>query len=129
MIKAIHEGIPGWADEPNEQKHILAKYKKYGDQVRLQQHFSFFLRHFQVVLIAFHLQYTPEEADWYGLSLLEATNRIKEEYAEAREAQIVPLKYEFRQKLIEDLKAAGLDKVERVVRTEQGKVVDLAQSE
>lgn len=33
MIKAIHDGIPGWADEPEEQKAILAKYKKYGDQV------------------------------------------------------------------------------------------------
>lgn len=33
MIKAIHDGIPGWADEPDEQKTMLAKYKKYGDQV------------------------------------------------------------------------------------------------
>lgn len=34
MIKAIHAGIPGWADEPEEQREILAKYKKYGDQVK-----------------------------------------------------------------------------------------------
>lgn len=34
MIKAIHAGIPGWADEPDEQQSILAKYKQYGDQVR-----------------------------------------------------------------------------------------------
>lgn len=33
MIKAIHAGIPGWADEPEEQNEILNKYKKYGDQV------------------------------------------------------------------------------------------------
>lgn len=33
MIKAIHDGIPGWADEPDEQKTMLAKYKKYGDEV------------------------------------------------------------------------------------------------
>lgn len=33
MIKAIHTGIPGWADEPEEQKAMLAKYKHYGDQV------------------------------------------------------------------------------------------------
>lgn len=33
MIKAIHAGIPGWADEPEEQKEMLAKYKHYGDQV------------------------------------------------------------------------------------------------
>lgn len=33
MIKAIHAGIPGWADEPEEQKEMLNKYKHYGDQV------------------------------------------------------------------------------------------------
>lgn len=33
MIKAIHDGLPAWADEPEEQKTLLTKYKKYGDQV------------------------------------------------------------------------------------------------
>lgn len=41
MIKAIHAGIPGWADEPEEQKEILAKYKKYGDQVKGINFFDF----------------------------------------------------------------------------------------
>lgn len=80
-------------------------------------------------LIALYFQYTAEEADWYGLSVLNATERIKEEYAAAREANIVPLKHELRRRLIEDLKATGFDKVERVVRTEAGKVVDLASEE
>lgn len=46
--------------------------------------------------------------------------------AAEEEAKIVPLKHEFRRKLIEDLKAAGLENVERIVRTEQGKIVDLS---
>lgn len=41
------------------------------------------------------------------------------------EAKIVPLKHELRLKLIEELKSSGLENVERVVRTEQGKIVDL----
>lgn len=48
MIKAIHAGIPGWADEPEEQKEMLAKYKHYGDQVSdtkivIKIHFQIFL--------------------------------------------------------------------------------------
>lgn len=42
MIKAIHAGIPGWADEPEEQRSMLAKYKKYGDQVWHSFYFSRF---------------------------------------------------------------------------------------
>lgn len=57
---------------------------------------------------------------------MEATARISEMIEAEKEAQIVPLKHEFRRKLIEELKAAGLDKVERVVRTEAGKVVELS---
>lgn len=70
-------------------------------------------------------QYTAEEADWYGYSLLDATNRISEHLEAEKEAKIVPLKHEFRRRLIDELKEAGLDKVERVVRTEGGKVVEL----
>lgn len=70
-------------------------------------------------------QYTAEEADWYGYNLLDATNRMRGIIEAEKEASIVPLKHGFRQKLIEDLKSAGLENVERVVRTEQGKVVDL----
>lgn len=46
--------------------------------------------------------------------------------AAEQEANIAPLKFEFRRKLIEELREAGLDKVERVVRTEAGKVVELS---
>lgn len=45
------------------------------------------------------------------------------------EASIVPLKHEYRRKLIEDLKATGMENVERIVRTEQGKIVELGGEE
>lgn len=57
--------------------------------------------------------------------MLDATTRMKEILDAEKEANIVPLKHEFRRKLIEDLKDVGLVNVERVVRTEQGKIVDL----
>lgn len=45
------------------------------------------------------------------------------------EAKIAPLKHEFRRRLIEDLKASGMENVERIVRTEQGKIVDYSGDE
>lgn len=71
------------------------------------------------------IKYTAEEADWYGYTLLDATNRMKEILEAKKEAKIAPLKHELRLKLIEDLKSSGLVNVERVVRTEQGKIVDM----
>lgn len=73
-----------------------------------------------------HFQYTPEEADWFGYNLYDATTRMKEIIDAEREAKIVPLKHELRLRLIEDLKEAGMKNVERVVRTEQGKIADFS---
>lgn len=42
-----------------------------------------------------------------------------------KQASIVPLKHQLRQNLIAELKAIGLDTVERVVRTEKGNIVDM----
>lgn len=36
----------------------------------------------------------------------------------------MPLKHEFRRKLIDDLKASGLTTVERIYRDEEGNLVD-----
>lgn len=77
------------------------------------------------MLFSSFMQYTAEEAEWYGYNLLDATNRMQQILDAEKEAKIVPLKHELRLKLIEDLKSTGLANVERVVRTEQGKVVDL----
>lgn len=60
---------------------------------------------------------------------MDATNRISKILEAEAEDSIVPLKHEFRRKLIEDLKAAGMYNVERIVRTEQGKIVDFAGDE
>lgn len=72
------------------------------------------------------MQYTAEEADWYGYNIQDATDRMSNILEEEKEAKIVPLKHELRLKLIEELKEVGLHNVERVVRTEQGKIVDFA---
>lgn len=70
-------------------------------------------------------QYTPEEADWFGHSFLEAIDRVRATQAEETQAAIKPWKIEFRRKLIEDLKVAGLENVERVVQTDKGEFVDM----
>lgn len=56
--------------------------------------------------------------------MLDATTRISKILEAEAEASIVPLKHEYRRKLIEDLKATGMENVERIVRTEQGKIVE-----
>lgn len=33
MIKALHEGCPGWNNDTNMQQKVLSRFKKYGDEV------------------------------------------------------------------------------------------------
>lgn len=70
-------------------------------------------------------QFTPEEAEWYGYSYLEAIDIVRAEQKAKAEAAIKPFKDELRRRLIEDLKASGLEKVERVVQTDKGEYVDM----
>lgn len=71
-----------------------------------------------------YLQYTPEEAEWYGYNLYEATNKIAEIREIEAERNIAPLKHQLRANLIADFKAMGLDQVERVVaRSDEGGLV------
>lgn len=35
MIQSLHDGCPEWRDDPDAQKRVLSKYKKYGDQVNI----------------------------------------------------------------------------------------------
>ncbi|EDS33298.1 mitochondrial ribosomal protein, L28 [Culex quinquefasciatus] len=51
-------------------------------------------------------QYTPEEIDWYGLSYVEAVLKIKNQVESQADKR--PHKVIFRQKLIEQLKEAGI---------------------
>lgn len=81
--------------------------------------------HVEIIVISLYSQYTPEEAEWFGYSFLEAIDKIRAIHAAEQEAAIEPLKFELRRKLIEDLKASGLDTVERVVQTDKGEFVDM----
>lgn len=67
----------------------------------------------------FHLQYTSEEAEWYGYNLYEATNKIAQMREIEAERKIVPLKHQLRANLIAEFKAMGLDQVERVVASSE----------
>lgn len=51
-------------------------------------------------------QYTPEEVEWYGLTFAEAIKKIKQMLQ--AEERVVPHKVEFRARLIEKLKEAGV---------------------
>lgn len=82
MLAELKAGCPKLANNPEKQKRILAEYSKYSDQ------------------------YTDEEVEWYGLSFPEALSKMKTQI----EAQnvVVPHKVLFRNKLIEQLKEAGI---------------------
>lgn len=82
ILKALLEGCPNLSSNPAEQKKILAEYKQYLES------------------------YTSEEIDWYGLTYPEALRKLQ---AQIRaENPIVPHKVEYRLKLIEQLKKAGI---------------------
>lgn len=44
MLKAIHAGCPALKDEPEKQQEILAKYKKFGDEVSGSIHVQVFVK-------------------------------------------------------------------------------------
>lgn len=83
ILHAIRDGFPAWAHDENRQKELLNEYGKYLDQ------------------------YTPEELEWYGLTWIEAIHKKKMEIRE--ENPVVPYKTIFREKLIEQLRAAGIE--------------------
>lgn len=57
-------------------------------------------------MFRFCLQYTPEEIEWYGYSFNEAVQKMNRKIEDER--QIVPQKIEFRSRLIQQLKEAGI---------------------
>lgn len=89
ILEELKAGCPSYKDDPAKQKEVLAEYQHYADA------------------------YTPAEIEWYGLSLSQAVFKLRAEKEAA--IQIVPLKHEFRAKMIESLKQAGIDKAEHVV--------------
>lgn len=55
--------------------------------------------------------------------MAEALEKINQQIWEEKQAKIKPLKHELRQKLINELKTAGHEKVEQLVQTEEGEVI------
>lgn len=88
LLTALQNGCPDLKDNPTKQTSILDEYKKYLEQ------------------------YTPEEIDWYGYSFNEALKKLQE--IKLAESKPVPYKKIFRQKLIEQLKTAGVAEAQDV---------------
>lgn len=85
ILQDLLKGIPAWKDNPERQKELIKTYGQYLEQ------------------------YTPEEIDWYGLTWIEAIKKRRNEI-EAENPKI-PHKVIFRQKLIEQLREAGIKEV------------------
>lgn len=79
------KGCPAYENNKTRQQEVLKEFKKYLEQ------------------------YTPEEVEWYGLSFDEAAKKRREEIRD--ENPITPHKIIFREKLIEQLREAGIEEV------------------
>ncbi|XP_041775495.1 39S ribosomal protein L28, mitochondrial [Anopheles merus] len=82
VLEELAAGCPRLAAEPSKQQEYLKEFACYLEQ------------------------YTPEEIEWYGLTYTEALMKMKS-ITEEHEAQL-PQKLLFRQKLIEQLREAGI---------------------
>lgn len=86
ILHALQSGCIHLAEDAARQSQVIKEYKPY-----LQQ-------------------YTAEEVEWYGLTYIEAIGKIRK-ILKASE-QEVPLKLEFRSKLLQRLKLAGIVEVQ-----------------
>lgn len=86
ILKDLLEGSPAWQHDPSRQQEINKEFNKYLDQ------------------------YTNEEIDWYGLTWMEAIRKRSSEIKALN--PILPHKVIFRAKLIEQLKAAGIEEAQ-----------------
>jgi large subunit ribosomal protein L28 len=89
MLLDLQSGLPAWKDNQQRQKEITEVYGKYLEQ------------------------FTPEEIEWYGLSWEEAIKKMRQ-IVDAEEAP-VPHKILFRQRLIEQLREAGIKEAQGMV--------------
>lgn len=88
ILNDLHNGVPAWTENPKRQKEIKSEYEKYLEQ------------------------YTQEEIEWYGLSWDEAIKKIRQ-VVDAENAP-VPHKIVFRQKLIDQLREAGIQEAQDI---------------
>ncbi|XP_068141587.1 large ribosomal subunit protein bL28m [Drosophila tropicalis] len=93
VLQALQQGCPNLADEPKLQKDVLKEYSRYLES------------------------YTPEEIDWYGHTYLEAIRKLQNKLREAERVQ--PHKVEFRSKLIEQLRQAGINEAGSATKLEK----------
>lgn len=89
MLIDLQNGCPGWNDNPQRQKEIIAEYCKYLEQ------------------------FTPEEIEWYGLNWGEAIKKLRQTID--AENPIIPHKILFRTRLIEQLREAGIKEAQDMV--------------
>lgn len=102
VLQNLQSGCPNLKEQPDKQKYVLKEYGKYLEQ------------------------YTPEEIDWYGLTYKEAINKL---HAQIKaENPIVPLKIEFRNKLIEQLKNSKITEDGQVIKNEELETVNINES-
>lgn len=82
ILIELQAGCPKLANNPKKQAAVLKEFNQYLEQ------------------------YTPEEIEWYGLTYLEAIQKLKLQID--AENPVVPQKQIFRTKLIEQLREAGI---------------------
>lgn len=121
ILIAIKNGLPDLADQPEKQHKLLDKYRHFGEQV---SDGIFSEQRIQIFNISNTFQYTFEELEWYGLSEEEALKKVTECLHAEKLARIKPMKHALRAQLIEDLKATGEEKIEALVREEDGSLLD-----
>lgn len=96
ILFELKAGCPTYSDRPAQQADILDEFRKFADD------------------------YTPDELDWFGLTVEEAFNKRR---AAKRAANIVvPLKHKYRERLIQQLKEAAITNAE-VVQSDDGKTI------
>ncbi|XP_017857559.1 PREDICTED: 39S ribosomal protein L28, mitochondrial [Drosophila arizonae] len=82
ILKSLQMGCPALSAEPKHQSEVLKEYSPY------------------------LASYTSEEIDWYGHTYLEAIRKLQDQLRAAE--KVIPHKVEFRSKLIERLREAGI---------------------
>ncbi|KAH8409342.1 hypothetical protein KR222_000680, partial [Zaprionus bogoriensis] len=88
VLQALSEGCPALVQEPKVRQEVLKEYSPYLES------------------------YTAEEIDWYGHTFLEAIRKLQSQLRAAE--QVVPHKVEFRRKLIEQLREAGIKEAGKI---------------
>lgn len=86
MLHNLQAGCPAWVHDETRRQEVVKEFGKYLEQ------------------------YSPEDLEWYGLSYYEALMKRRREI-EAQDP-IIPHKVIFREKLIEQLRAAGIEEAQ-----------------